>query len=87
MYVRVVEAALERRIGQDHVEAVLGALAVLLVVGEPLRKRVLVMDVGFSTPCSIRFMAAMRSMVVSKSKPWNMAFWMCLRYGSSRSPE
>ena len=23
---------------------------------------------------------------MSKSKPWNIPLWMCLRYGSSRSP-
>ena len=27
---------------------------------------------GFSTPCSSMFMLPMRSMVLSKSKPWNM---------------
>ena len=27
---------------------------------------------GLSTPCSSMFMLPMRSMVLSKSKPWNM---------------
>jgi hypothetical protein len=32
---------------------------------------------GFSTPCSSMFMLPMRSMVLSKSKPWNMWWWKC----------
>ena len=41
---------------------------------------------GSSTPCSIRFMAAMRSIVASKSNPWNMPQRICSRCASSRSP-
>jgi len=32
---------------------------------------------GFSTPCSSMFMLPIRSMVLSKSKPWNMRWWKC----------
>ena len=32
---------------------------------------------GCSTSCSSMFMLAMRSMVESKSKPWNMLWWKC----------
>src|SRR5215471_3559568 len=39
---------------------------------------------GFSTPCSSRFMLPMRSMVLSKSKPWNMPWWKCSRSLTSR---
>ena len=34
-----------------------------------------------SMPCSSMFMLAIRSIVLSKSKPWNMLLWKCSLLG------
>ena len=39
---------------------------------------------GFSTPCKSMFMLPMRSMVLSKSKPWKAWWWKCSRSAASR---
>ena len=38
---------------------------------------------GASTPCSSMFIEPIRSIVPSKSKPWNMLLWKCLRCAAS----
>ena len=39
---------------------------------------------GFSTPCSSMFILPIRSIVLSKSKPWNMSPWKCFFSLASR---
>lgn len=74
----VVQAAGKGWVGQD--EAV-GLGIARRAFGEESRYSM----AGCSTPCSTMFMLPMRSMVLSKSYPWNMPLWKCAFCAGTRS--
>ena len=75
----VVERAGKGRIGEDK------AVAFLLAGDDPRRANPDASIIGFSMPCRIMFIEPMRSIVGSKSKPWNAELWKCVRsFGSRR---